>query len=47
MKFALEKQKNDSLMMQIEVTKELVSSPNAKIIITDGKTMMVNNVGDK
>jgi len=73
LKFALEKQKNDSLMMQIqanairsyqttvgpsltdrllklksiEVTKELVSSPNAKIIITDGKTMMVNNVGDK
>ena len=73
LKFALEKQKNDSLMMQIEanairsyqttigpsltdrllkyksieVTKELVASPNAKIIITDGKTMMVNNVGDK
>jgi regulator of protease activity HflC (stomatin/prohibitin superfamily) len=73
LKFSLEKQKNDSLMMQIEanaiknyqntinssltdkllkfrsieVTKELVKSPNAKIIITDGKTMMVNNVGDK
>ncbi|HEV2479435.1 MAG TPA: prohibitin family protein [Puia sp.] len=73
LKFALDKQRNDSLMMQIEanairryqttigpsltdrllkyksieVTKELVSSPNAKIIITDGKTMMVNNVSDK
>ena len=31
----------------IEVTKELVKSPNAKIIISDGKAMMVNNVGDK
>jgi prohibitin 1 len=31
----------------IEVTKELAKSSNAKIIITDGKTMMVNNVGDK
>jgi len=31
----------------IEVTKELVGSSNAKIIITDGKSMMVNNVGDK
>lgn len=73
LKFALEKQKNDSLMMQIdanaiknyqntinvsltdkilkfrsiEVTKELVKSANAKIIITDGKTMMLNNVVDK
>lgn len=73
LKFSLEKQRNDSLMMQIdanalknyqntinasltdkllkyksiEVTKELVKSPNAKIIITDGKAMMVNNVGDK
>jgi prohibitin 1 len=73
LKFSLEKQRNDSLMMQIdanalknyqntinasltdrvlklksiEVTKELVKSSNAKIIITDGKTMMVNNVGDK
>jgi|SRR5450432_437320 prohibitin 1 len=73
LKFLVEKQKNDSLMMQIdanavknyqmiinpsltdkilkfksiEVTKELVKSPNAKIIITDGKTMMMNNVGDK
>jgi prohibitin 1 len=73
LKFSLEKQKNDSLMMQIdanafknyqntinssltdrllkfksiEVTKELAKSSNAKIIITDGKTMMVNNVGDK
>jgi regulator of protease activity HflC (stomatin/prohibitin superfamily) len=73
LKFSLEKQRNDSLMMQIdanalknyqstinssltdrllkfksiEVTKELVKSSNAKIIITDGKTMMVNNVSDK
>ncbi len=73
LKFSLDKQKNDSLMMQInansiknyqltinssltdrllkfksiEVTKELVASPNAKIIITDGKTMMLNNIGDK
>ncbi|HLI92302.1 MAG TPA: SPFH domain-containing protein, partial [Puia sp.] len=73
LKFALDKQKNDSLIMQIdansiknyqntigssltdrllkyksiEVTKELVKSPNAKIIITDGKTMMVNNVEEK
>jgi prohibitin 1 len=73
LKFSLDKQKNDSLMMQIdanalknyqitinssltdrllkfksiEVTKELVKSPNAKIIITDGKTMMLNNIGDK
>jgi prohibitin 1 len=31
----------------IEVTKELVTSPNAKIIITDGKSMMLNNIGDK
>lgn len=73
LKFSLEKQKNDSLIMQIdanavknyqntinsslterllkyksiEVTKELVKSPNAKVIITDGKSMMVNNIGDK
>jgi prohibitin 1 len=73
LKFSLEKQKNDSLLMQIdanslrnyqntinssltdkllkyksiEVTKELVKSPNAKIIITDGKSMMLNNIGDK
>jgi regulator of protease activity HflC (stomatin/prohibitin superfamily) len=73
LKFSLEKQKNDSLMTQIEansiknyqltinssltdrllkyksieVTKELVKSPNAKIIITDGKSMMLNNIGDK
>jgi prohibitin 1 len=73
LKFALEKQKNDSLLMQIdanaiknyqitingsltdkllkfksiEITKELVKSANAKIIITDGKTMMLNNVVDK
>lgn len=73
LKFALEKQKSDSLTMMIqanalrnyqtivgpsltdrllkfksiEVTKELVASPNAKIIITDGKTMMVNNLPDK
>ena len=73
LKFSLDKQKNDSLVMQIEanairnyqltinpsltdkllkyksieVTKELVNSPNAKIIITDGKSMMLNNIGDK
>ena len=73
LKFELEKQKNDSLMMQIEanaiknyqntinpsltdkllkfksieITKELMKSSNAKIIITDGKTMMLNNVSDK
>jgi prohibitin 1 len=73
LKFALEKQRSDSLVMQIdanaiknyqntinstltdrllkyksiEVTKELVRSPNAKVIITDGKSMMVNNIGDK
>jgi prohibitin 1 len=73
LKFSLDKQKNDSLMMQInanaiknyqltinssltdrllkyksiEVTKELVASPNSKVIITDGKSMMVNNIGDK
>ncbi|HEV3225111.1 MAG TPA: prohibitin family protein [Puia sp.] len=72
LKFSVEKQKNDSLMMQIdanaiknyqntinesltdkllkyksiEITKELVKSPNAKIIITDGKTMMLNNIKD-
>ena len=73
LKFAVEKQRNDSLMMQIdanaiknyqntinvsltdkilkfrsiEITKERVKSANAKIIITDGKTMMLNNVIDK
>src|SRR6202050_5499985 len=73
LKFSLDKQKNDSLMMQIdansiknyqltinssltdrllkyksiEVTKELVASPNAKVIITDGKSMMLNNIGEK
>lgn len=73
LKFSLEKQRNDSLMMQInanaiknyqltvgasltdkmlkyksiEVTKELVASPNAKVIITDGKSMMLNNIGEK
>ena len=73
LKFSLDKQRNDSLIMQIdansirnyqltiaasltdkllkyksiEVTKELVKSPNAKVIITDGKSMMVNNVGEK
>ena len=31
----------------IEVTKELVKSPNAKVIITDGKSMMLNNINDK
>ncbi|MBN9383336.1 MAG: prohibitin family protein [Chitinophagaceae bacterium] len=31
----------------IEVTKELVKSPNAKVIITDGKSMMLNSIGDK
>ena len=34
-------------LKSIEVTKELVASPNAKIIITDGKTMMLNSVNDK
>lgn len=73
LKFALEKQRSDSLIMQIdanaiknyqntinstltdrllkfksiEVTKELVKSPNAKVIITDGKSMMLNNISDK
>jgi prohibitin 1 len=73
LKFSLEKQKSDSLIMQIdansiknyqltinssltdrllkyksiEVTKELVKSPNAKVIITDGKSMMLNNISDK
>jgi prohibitin 1 len=73
LKFSLEKQRADSLVMQIdanaiknyqntinstltdrllkyksiEVTKELVKSPNAKVIITDGKSMMVNNIGEK
>jgi regulator of protease activity HflC (stomatin/prohibitin superfamily) len=73
LKFSLEKQKNDSLIMQIdanalknyqntinssltdrllkfksiEVTKELVKSPNAKVIITDGKSMMLNNISNK
>ncbi len=72
LKFALEKQRNDSLIMQIdanaiknyqntinqsltdkllkyksiEITKELVKSSNAKIIITDGKTMMLNSISD-
>jgi prohibitin 1 len=72
LKFALEKQKNDSLMMQIEASaiknfnitvnpsltdkilrfksaeaeRELAKSPNAKVIITDGKTPMMNNIGD-
>jgi regulator of protease activity HflC (stomatin/prohibitin superfamily) len=31
----------------IEITKELMKSPNTKIIITDGKTMMLNNISDK
>jgi prohibitin 1 len=73
LKFSLDKQRNDSLIMQInanaiknyqitvnssltdrllkyksiEVTKELVASPNAKVIITDGKSMMLNNIGEK
>jgi regulator of protease activity HflC (stomatin/prohibitin superfamily) len=73
LRFALEKQRNDSLIMQIdanaiknyqntinpsltdkilkfksiEITKELVKSSNAKVIITDGKSVMVNNVADK
>ena len=73
LKFALEKQRNDSTMMQIdahaikdyqniinysltdrflkfksiEITKELVKSPNAKILITDGKSILVNNTADK
>jgi prohibitin 1 len=73
LKFSLEKQRNDSLIMQIdanaiknyqntinasltdkllkyksiEITRELVKSPNAKVIITDGKTMMLNNISEK
>ena len=73
LKFSLEKQKNDSVMMQIdanaiknyqntinasltdkflkfksiEITKELVKSPNAKIIVTDGKAIMLNNTGER
>src|SRR5579862_207209 len=73
LKFSLEKQKSDSVIMQIdanaiknyqntinwsltdrllkyrsiEVTKELVKSPNAKIIITDGKSMMLNSISEK
>lgn len=73
LKFAIEKQRSDSLSMQIEanavknyqntinqsltdkilkyksidVMKELVKSQNTKVIITDGKTMMLNNIGDK
>lgn len=73
LKFSLEKQRNDSLIMQIdanavrnyqntinpsltdkilkfksiEITKELMRSPNAKVIVMDGKTMMLNNINDK
>jgi len=73
LKFSLEKQKTDSLIMQIdanaiknyqitinssltdrllkfksiEITKELVKSPNAKIIVTDGKSLMLNNISEK
>ncbi len=73
LKFAVEKQRNDSLMMQIdakatknyqntigpsltdkilkfksiEIIKEFGKSTNAKMIILDGKTMMLNNVIDK
>lgn len=31
----------------IEVTKALMTSPNAKIIVTDGKSMMLNNLDEK
>ena len=34
-------------MTYTAVEKELVASPNAKVIITDGKSMMLNNVGEK
>lgn len=73
LKFSIDKERNDSLKMQIEadaiknyqntispsitdrllkyksieVTKELVKSPNSKVIITDGKSMMLNTIGDK
>ena len=71
--FAIEKQRNDSLLLQIEANatknynntinlsitdkllklknieaiKEVSKSTNAKIVITDGKIMSLNNVGDK
>jgi hypothetical protein len=31
----------------IEAIRELMKSPNTKVIIADNKTMMVNNLGDK
>jgi hypothetical protein len=31
----------------IEITRELMKSTNAKIIITDGKSMMLNSITDK
>jgi prohibitin 1 len=30
----------------VEAEKELSKSPNAKVIITDGKSPMLNNIGD-
>ena len=72
LKFALEKQRNDSLIMQIDATaiknfnyvispslndkilkfkgveaeKEIAKSPNTKVIITDGKSPLMNSIGD-
>jgi regulator of protease activity HflC (stomatin/prohibitin superfamily) len=46
LKFSLDKRRMIKYK-SIEVTKELVASPNAKVIITDGKSMMLNNVGEK
>ena len=72
LKFEIEKQRNDSLILQINATaiknfnfvinpsltdkvlkfksveaeKELAKSPNAKVIITDGKSALLNNIGD-
>lgn len=73
LKFSIDKERSDSLKMQIdaeairnyqniinpsltdrllkyksiEVMKGLVISPNAKVIITDGKSIMLDNVSDK
>jgi prohibitin 1 len=73
LKFAVEKQKNDSLLLQIDAQaiknfnniinpsltdkvlknksidaeKELAKSTNAKVIVTDGRSTLLNSVGDK